>query len=345
MTSDQHPILKSISNVGSSHLIVHKISPALYDQLHACFGSKKYNCIDVVRIGYSGSQNDPVVVWIGVDPDSLQPREGLDIALACRRVIQNAGLDDVHCEIREATVQSLATSVTPHQQSNDRTSLTSVLGGQSVASETTPNREGTLSLYVSLGEGERQIKCALVSRHVLFREDEDALHYQHGGQGKYVIMPGQTTFDEIRKEEKRNLEFWQQKKGAEHKTYLDASERLNEHLASLQTTASRRIGYVLFSPPRVPRKGPGIEGDWLPDYALVKLDRERFGPDYDTLSNKLCVGDLSDDEKRKINPGQPRPLWKPASKHIDLRGTFEPGPVDDDKPHYVGQRGRTSGLV
>ncbi|KAK3364223.1 hypothetical protein B0T25DRAFT_576540 [Lasiosphaeria hispida] len=302
---DEHPKIKHISNVGS-HDIVNKYDASLRDKIITRLGSTEWTSIDVVRIGYSGSHADPVILWIGVAPGSLASQTGLEIALGCRSELRRAGLH-VHCEIREAMVKSLAAvTVIPHQDPEgvDRPiSLTSVLGGQSIAGEETSAAEGTLSVYLSLGEGESRIKCALISRYVVF-QDDDRRYLHHNNSAEYVIMPGQTTFGEICTEGNEHAAFWQSQ-GNKYKAQSDVTNQLNAHLGSLKDTASRRIGHILFSPPRLPQSHPDSSDLWLPDYALVLLDRDRFGPDYDKLSNTLWVGQPAYDDVKKMNRGKP----------------------------------------
>lgn len=341
---DEHPKLKYISNVGS-HDILNKYDTALREKIITRLGSTEWTSIDVVRIGYSGSHADPVILWIGVAPGSLASQTGLEIALGCRSELMHAGLN-VHCEIREATVESLAAvSVIPHQDAEgaDRPiSLTSVLGGQSIASEETSAKEGTLSLYLSLGESASRINCALISRHVVFKDD-NRRYLHHNNLAEHVIMPGQTTFDEICTEGNEHAAFWQSQ-GNKYKAQSDVTNQLNAHLSSLKDTASRRIGHVLFSPPRLPQYHQDSLDLWLPDYALVLLDRDRFGPDYEGLSNTLWVGQPAYDDVKKMNRGKPFEAWKPASKQMQLHGTFTAGDTQGSQPIFVGKRGRTTGL-
>jgi len=345
--SDEHLKIKHISNVGS-HDIINKYDASLRDKLITRLGSIEWTSIDVVRIGYSGSHADPVVLWIGVVPGSLASQTGLEIALGCRSELMHADLN-VHCEIREATVKSLAAvRVIPHQDPNrvnQPISLTSVLGGQSIASEDTLTREGTLSVYLSLGEGESRIKCALISRHVVFKDDEPRYLHHSSGPAKYVIMPGQITFDEIKAEGKEHTAFWQSQGNKYKAAQSDVTNQLNAHLSSLEDTTSRRIGYILFSPPRLPQHHQDSTGLWLPDYALVVLDRDRFGLDYDKLENTLWIGQQADMDVKIINRGKPSAVWKPASKQIRLCGTFTARDTQDSEPIFVGKCGRTTGLT
>ncbi|GAB1318438.1 hypothetical protein MFIFM68171_08648 [Madurella fahalii] len=340
---DEFTVTKELKNVGS-HEIVDIYDSSLRDKIVSRLDSTEWTSIDVVRIGYFGSSFYPVILWIGVTPGSLTSQEGLDIALGCRSELTRAGLD-VHCEIREAAVTTLAISVIPLQHPGGGhvpTSLTSVLGGQSIAAEETPAREGTLSVYLSLGEGEARTKCALVSRHVVLKID--AHGYAHHGSGKYVMMPGQTTLDNIRAEREKHAAFWQ-RQGGKYQAESDACNQLNAHIASLEHATSRRIGHILFSPPRLPVCHQDTTQLWLPDYAIVALDRERFGPDYDELSNTVLVGSVTSEDLQKLNPGVPSPFWKPTGETIRLHGIFTAGYTQGTSPLMVGKQGRTTEMT
>lgn len=340
---DEHTVPKELRNVGS-HDIIDIYNSSLRDKIVSRLDSIEWTSIDVVRIGYLGSSFHPVLLWIGVTPGSLTSQDGLDIALGCRLELKRAGLD-VHCEIREAAVTTLAVSVIPLQRPGGGhvpTSLTSVLGGQSIAAEETPAREGTLSVYLSLGEGEARTKCALVSRHVVLKDD--AHGYAHHGLGKYVTMPGQTTLDNIRIRVGKDTAFWQHQSG-KYPAQSDVCNQLSAHIASLEHTTSRRIGHILFSPPQLPVCHQDTTQLWLPDYVIVALDRERFGADYDELSNTVLIGPVLPEDREKLNPDLPDEFWKPTGETMRLHGTFTAGDTQGTSPHMVGKRGRSTALT
>jgi hypothetical protein len=218
-----------------------------------------------------------------------------------------------------------------------------VLGGQAIAAEETPNREGTLSLYLSVGG----TKCALMSRHAVCEDDQGLIcqatdqsltrHERLIGQvstNYYAIMPGQKTYEKICAEENANLTFWESPLGDKHPEQQEVCKQLVQHLALLEDIASRRIGRIFFSPPRIPVSCR------LLDYALVALDHARFGPYYDNLHNNVYLGQIGSRDLKMINRGKPTATWKRPGTDLRLSGVFAPG-----DGRVVGQCGRTTGLA
>ena len=96
-----HPKKKQLKNIGN-----HPISrqwDRLAQAIITILDLKAINwtSIDAVRIGYDNEYAFPIV-WIGVQPKSLGGEDGLKIALQCKQLLDDDGLYDVHCEIREA---------------------------------------------------------------------------------------------------------------------------------------------------------------------------------------------------------------------------------------------------
>ncbi|KAK0708875.1 hypothetical protein B0T21DRAFT_83068 [Apiosordaria backusii] len=346
---DNHPVRKEIQNIGN-HDIVGKWEDSLCDKIIARLESVDWNSIDVVRIGYK-SENYAPIVWISVKPGSLDSVNGLKITSLCREDLLSAGLN-VHCEIHEGSVQRLngpPATVIPHQYpggGHRPISLTSVLGGQRIAAEDSSTKEGTLSLYLEVGQGPKheRITCALTCRHVVFPRT-----YQNevrDDREKQVIMPGQKTFEAIYGTEKEDLKLWESQKNDRYHVHRDACKELITHLASLEHTSSRRIGHVLFSPPSLlAHRG---KFTWLPDYAVIALGRDRFGADYNKLNNTIYIGSPTSNLKglKIVNQGRLKPFWRPAGKSVPLGDLFEiPDPKTQDDPVFVGKSGGASDLT
>jgi hypothetical protein len=247
---------KFISNIGKLDItqdILAKYDP---DQIIACLGNVDWTTIDVIRIGTQHSTSDPIILWVGVVPGSLSWQEGVKIACRCRKVLLEAGLD-IHCEIRESIVKRTVSVSAISLQEGRVPSLSAMLGGQAIAAERTPTKEGTLGLYLLVGG----VQCALVSRHVVGENDHASLSGQH------VIMPGQSTYQAICNQQKEDLAACTTQNDTE------ACQKLGTHLRQLEELSSRRIGQILLSPPRVPTTPAGYRNPWLPDSALIALDK------------------------------------------------------------------------
>lgn len=59
----------------------------------------KFTSIDPLRIGYKDEDSLPIL-RIGAKPKALSGEDGVQVALECK-ILDNHGLFDVHCEIRE----------------------------------------------------------------------------------------------------------------------------------------------------------------------------------------------------------------------------------------------------
>ncbi|KAL0069091.1 hypothetical protein AAF712_003777 [Marasmius tenuissimus] len=68
----------------------------------------QWTALDVIRIAKVGEPSAPVIVWIGILPQSLSPPNGLDVALECKQVLVRNSITDVDVEIRETLVSRSA---------------------------------------------------------------------------------------------------------------------------------------------------------------------------------------------------------------------------------------------
>jgi hypothetical protein len=286
------------------------------EKVIACLADIDWTTIDMVRIGTEGNTSDPIILWVGVKPGSLSWEKGVEVACCCREVLLTAGLE-IHCEIRESIVQRAASVISsPSPMGRKEPSFTATLGGQAIAAEKTPSKEGTLALYLLVND----IKCALVSRHAVGDE------YSHI-EGQYVIMPGQSTYEKTCDRCNANLA------ACVTQTDKEACQKVVDHLGTLANLASRRIGHILLSPPCLPTTRLG-HIRWLPDYALVALDKERL---YEGLSNAIHV-DIDYRSLQLMDRHYPNaPL---STGQLKLGGTFTPG-----DGRVVGKHGRSTGLT
>jgi hypothetical protein len=71
-------------------------------------GQVDWTSVDVVRIGYEDKWQKPVVVWIGVDPDSNVPyKVNYDTAVQCEQLLLDHDVEDVEVEMRGPRVYLL----------------------------------------------------------------------------------------------------------------------------------------------------------------------------------------------------------------------------------------------
>ena len=67
-----------------------------------------WTSIDVVRIGYVEESFHPVILWIGVQPQSLSFKDGTEVARSCKEILVRSGITDVDVEIRKSSVTFLS---------------------------------------------------------------------------------------------------------------------------------------------------------------------------------------------------------------------------------------------
>ena len=101
---------KSLARVGRHRILECWESTVREKVLHA-IGSLDWTSVDVVRIGYDNVpvEERPVVVWVGVTNKAHPWNPDVCKALReCRRILDQAGLSDVECEIRVSDFRRFA---------------------------------------------------------------------------------------------------------------------------------------------------------------------------------------------------------------------------------------------
>lgn len=108
----------------------------------------EWTSTDVVRIGYVEESSGNVILWIGVKPDSLSYEQGIDMALQCKRLLLDYGINDVDVEIRQSEVirsagpQFLQPTFDIDPTVDVREPFTATLG-ITICAQSTPWAEGT----------------------------------------------------------------------------------------------------------------------------------------------------------------------------------------------------------
>jgi hypothetical protein len=62
-----------------------------------------YNAIDILRVYMNGDFHETLM--ISVNPDSLSWERGYVLAMRCKAMLEEYGIHNVHCEIRESVTQ------------------------------------------------------------------------------------------------------------------------------------------------------------------------------------------------------------------------------------------------
>lgn len=154
--------------------------------------------VDIVSIGYEWSHylmredyTMYLILWVDVKPGSTLWKQGYAVATSCREILQQHGIDNVHCEIKEsefclavdedATTSGFKFRSMPcryHEQTAIH--LTDFLGTL-MALLNTPSRGGIKGLY--LRRKNTDAIFALTYRHVLFDEKGPNTEYNFKSDG------------------------------------------------------------------------------------------------------------------------------------------------------------------
>jgi len=133
----------------------------------------RWTSTDVVRIGFVGECAAPVVVWIGVTPDTLSREHGQIVAKACKELLAVHNINDIEVEIREENIiryisprfKKPASSVHPTTQIIQPLTPTS---GLCICNSRTPKLEGTGGFFVS----DRSSLYLMTAHHVVFNTNQ-----------------------------------------------------------------------------------------------------------------------------------------------------------------------------
>ncbi|KAH8119558.1 hypothetical protein DFH11DRAFT_1838878 [Phellopilus nigrolimitatus] len=204
-----------------------------------------WTSIDVARFITDGDGDEkirgPVVLWVGVRPDSLQGEDAFNSGKEILDLLARFQIDDDEVEYRESVYRRsvgpvLLRSVSTHNTTVDvRGPLTPALGLPIAASDR-PDAQGTMALY--FGEGGNSDKVlGLTCHHVLFKTDAQTNNDYLLASiklriGRHGIMV------ELHKQEIKTLE--EREGGDDDEDVEEAREEL-EKTRPLLTNANRAI--------------------------------------------------------------------------------------------------------
>lgn len=308
---DSRPRLKCLQNVGR-HEIIDKwdSTTSLQSEILHVLQNIEWTSIDPVRIGYVDEIPNglPVVLWIGVAPETLSQTSGRDIALRCKEVLAQNGLSDVRCELRESTVTLQVNRRHPlldagppdYAAASILQSFTGILG-ESIAPAIAPTIEGTQGLFVSTGQaGEiMSLTCRHVTLPLVHVENRLYKREQRGERAYQMILPGQGTFEKVHQElnievkgveaciQERTTKMKDPSKQAETlahpKKIVELNKQFLQDINKRKEPRSRSFGEVHFSPP-ILCAGKEL---WIQDWSLIKIHSEVFS---ENPSNTIDLG-------------------------------------------------------
>ncbi|KAM5543702.1 hypothetical protein V8D89_002319, partial [Ganoderma adspersum] len=329
-------------------------------QVHAALDSKgvKMGSTNIVRIGYVGDANPPVILWIGVWPKTLSAIAGREVALACKAVLVEHGIEDVEVEIRESRVTRSAgpklvkPSCTSDPTAEFRICLTPTLG-LAISNAATPWAEGTGGFFISSGGADNKV-FLVTARHVVFRtkEGNNELFENKNpstprrdvvllGEGAYQGLASSITA-EIGKQErsidvfKKHLQALERAEGEQSneectqaRSGITVAEDAIEKLRKLHDDAKRWekledrvIGHVVYAPPITLGAEPG---GYTEDFALIEIDTSRFDAS-NVKINCIDLGTQIDSggftSLMYPNSTSPTTFKYPDDRLLPLRGTI-----------------------
>lgn len=282
------------------------VGPAIIDYL----GRKavEWTSLDPVRIGDAGAPSPPVIVWIGVVPNTLSPQDGVEVATGCKAILSAHKMDDVHVEIRESlVVRSAGPKMykpvhtfygTAEVQEPFSTSL-----GLPISPEKNPSIAGTGGFFLS--DQNKPGKIFLVTaRHVLFGEEESNVHFHWNVNhpkrnvllfsdddfkkhttaipaaisGKHVLIAQLERRLECSRQldekdlaaELRRIEY----QSVKAEQVIEDLKNFNAEISrGWKKREDRKLGFVVVSPPLALNVG---EEGFTEDWALVEIDSSKI---------------------------------------------------------------------
>ncbi|KAK0214044.1 hypothetical protein IW262DRAFT_1408250 [Armillaria fumosa] len=346
-------------------------------RVHACLDELDVNwtSTDIVRIGKPPAFA-PVILWIGVVPNSLSGEDGYTTVFRCREVLREFDITDVEIEIRESSVirsagpKLLEPVSFRHPIADVQGPLTHALG-LPIAAQATPNIEGTGGFFLT-GGGDSKKLLLVTARHVVFPTNKgpnSKFERKSGSQPRVnVLLLGDTSYQEllasiltrirrlgvIVEHEERLVKAAKGKEARENaqcavneanKTITALSAFYQDVEKKWNTHASRVLGHVVLSPPI----GTGTQG-YTDDYAIIEVDDDKI--DRRTFQGNTI--DLGTEIPRWEFTEKMFPNFKyPTDRLLKLRGTItdeemrRPTMLDgNDEPCLVVMKsGRTTGVT
>ena len=280
----------------------------------------RFSIIDLVRFRTVPDQEtpaaiSPVVIWVGVLPDSLAGEDAFNSANAILALLEDEGIAAVDVEFRESVFRR-SVGAKLYEPASDLDAIRHVIDplttalGLPIAAAKTPHFQGTMGFYFKDGDD----LYGVTARHVLFPADEDNSNYTYNPSvpRKEVLLMGTKAWDDYLKSvqirigtlgtaaeihrtsivrlerkaegdtpaaEKAKKELRKTRELLEETT--DAINELQEHYEQTKKDFSkpsqRVIGYVVWSPAITIGTAPH---GFTRDVCVVKLDKARFLPNF-----------------------------------------------------------------
>jgi len=314
-----------------------------------------WTSLEALRIVNVDELSGPPIVWIGVEPGTLNFEEGSRVAVGCHTLIHSHGICDYYVEIRESRIVRLAGNrlIDPVPPSNPTFTAcdpyTATLGIP-ISPKDRPWSEGTGGFYLSAGGNDTSIYLVTARHVVLPSSKDDNKEYSRQNTSKApeeVVVLGTCAFAS-------KLEVIQDEINGQECGIIDAKERMHwysgrddpdsvrehaqaekdwvaaEHgLAKLKTLHQevsrdwsdkerRVIGELTWAPPIILSTEPG---QYTLDLAIIKiaggtLDNANYCGNTINLGNKYSRHEFM--KKVYLHHTSPSSFKFPASRLVKL---------------------------
>lgn len=207
---EAHRQLKEVRGVYGHRInaVWEEVGPQVLDLLTV--QGIRWSSIDLARFVTDGGSDKqivgPVVIWIGVLPDSLEGPQAISSSEAILMLLKSFGIEDVEVEYRESIYRpSVGPELLRHVSSvNDTVDVRSPLTPTlclPIAAADRPDAQGTMGLYFAEGGASDKV-LGLTCHHVLFKTDATnnnsyALASNTSAPRKYVQLLGTRAFDKL----------------------------------------------------------------------------------------------------------------------------------------------------
>ncbi|TFY73127.1 hypothetical protein EWM64_g10885 [Hericium alpestre] len=288
-----------------------------------------------------------VILWIGVKPDSLSYEVGIDVALQCKGLLVDRGINDVDVEIRQSEVirsagpQLFQPTFDINPTVDVREPFTATVGIP-ICAQSTPWAEGTGGFF--LDEGKRLLLAT--ARHVVFPQTDNNLfeHKSESQRRHNVLVLSEASFqqhllsiqDQIKAQD-INIRY--QMKRIEKVVVREDDGAVMEHedAQSVLKKVEAKPHFGPFFSPSI-AVGTGTE-QYTQDVAVIDIDASKIDPS-SFAGNVIDLGTKFPPDVLTAmmypNPRNSHNFDYPGDRLLSLRGTI----TDDEmrKPTMYDQK-------
>ncbi|EHK18415.1 uncharacterized protein TRIVIDRAFT_225726 [Trichoderma virens Gv29-8] len=282
----KHPLLHRLWNDATSSLRV---------QIVEAVSVADWTAVDTLRVGLNKEYN--ITLIIAVAPETLSWTRGHSIALRCKSILEEHGINDVHCEIQESLVTSCA-------DSTSKPSSTFKLSSALIE-----ENDFYAPMFVDLSDclgtkiAMKHMPSRFGTKHVVINSEIEGIHeYRRPGSGAlkefiqihqpaYELML-KTAVEDVGRHDKSAANYKQMGQSESAATWTalsNTAKALKKSLIPFENSSSRVFGQILYSPQYDATSDQGT--NWLRDWALIELLPRNHEIPLRSIKNKVFIGD------------------------------------------------------